>query len=280
MTEPVTDRRLLAANARVAASELRGQVTAPRFTDGTWQRVRVPVADLLSAPGGPRDRQLLYGQRIRVFDIHEGHAFVQSERDGYVGHVAADALGTDGVVTHRVAVRATHLYPAPDLKRHELGWLSHGSLLTVTSHHGAWCRTDSGAHVPAAHLAPLDGPPADPVEVARGLLGTPYLWGGNSAAGIDCSGLVQAALVAAGHACPGDSDQQREALGEVLAEDVPPRPGDLYFWRGHVAMAVDGATLIHANAHHMAVASEPIRTALERIGAREFGQLLARKRLP
>ena len=273
----MTDPRLFPANSRVAAAELHGQISAHHFTDGTWRRISVPVADLLRAPGGKRDRQLLFGQRVRVLEILAGVAFVQSARDGYVGYVAADALDADGQPTHRVAARATHLYPAPDLKRHEVNWLSHGSLLAITGREGAYAETDEGFFVPSAHLAPLDAPAPDPVATARLYLGAPYLWGGNSAAGIDCSGLVQAALIAAGHPCPGDSDLQFGAFGQVVDDADLPRPGDLYFWKGHVAMATDETTLIHANAHHMAVVEEPVETVMARAAAQP-GEFLGRKR--
>ncbi|MDV7144058.1 NlpC/P60 family protein [Tropicimonas sp. TH_r6] len=275
----MTDRRLLPANARVVASELSDSHAARRVTDGSWHRVSPPVVDLLCTPGGKRDRQLLHGQRVRVLDINEGMAFLQSERDSYVGYIPETALAPDAHATHRVAARATHLYPAPDLKSPESGWLSHGSLVTVTDRTGTWCETDMGHFVHHGHLVPLGSPPADPVEAAKVLLGTPYLWGGNSSAGIDCSGLIQAALFAAQIPCPGDSDLQCEALGEMLPENASPRRGDLFFWKGHVALAVDSETLIHANAFHMAVAYEPIDTALARIAANEFGALLVRKRL-
>lgn len=275
----MTDRRLLPANDHVAAIELRGEVDAPRYTDGLWQRIATPVVDLLRSPGGPRERQLLYGERVRVLDLRDGLAFLQSARDSYVGYADADALTADAAATHRVSAAATHLYPEPDLKSRECCWLSHGSLLRVMGQTGTWSRTDAGRFVHTGHIAPLEASPADPVATAQLYLGTPYLWGGNSRAGIDCSGLVQAALLAAGVPCPGDSDLQCDALGAALPAGTPPRAGDLYFWEGHVAMAVDSATLIHANAHHMAVAFEPIEGAMSRIAAKEFGGLVAHKRL-
>ena len=275
----MSDRRRLLANARVAAAELRGQVDAPAYADGTARRVVVPVADLCAAPDGPRDRQLLYGAHVRVLEVAAGWAFGAATDDGYVGYLRAASLGDPVEATHRVAVPATHLYPAPDLKRREALWLSLGARLRVVGQAGGFLETAEGLYVPAPHLRPLSEPFADPVAVAELLRGVPYLWGGNSAAGIDCSGLVQIACHAAGQPCPGDSDQQEAELGATLAPDTPPRRGDLYFWPGHVAWAVDGATLIHANAHAMAVACEPIDAALARIEAQGEGPLTRRARL-
>jgi len=275
----MTDRRRLLANARVAAAELRGEVDAPRYVAGTTRRVVVPVADLCAAPEGPRDRQLLFGADVRVLDVAEGWAFGAARDDGYVGYLRADALGDPVAATHRVAAPATHLYPAPDLKRREAGWLSFGSRVRVVSQAGAFLETAEGLFVPAPHLRPLNEPVADPVAVAELFRGVPYLWGGNSAAGIDCSGLVQVACRAAGLPCPGDSDQQEAELGATLGRGAPPRRGDLYFWPGHVAWAVDGTRLIHANAHAMAVACEPIDAALARIEAQGEGPLTRRARL-
>ncbi len=275
----MTDRRLLAANASVAASELRGVIDAPRFVDGTWHRITVPVTDLLRAPHGARDRQVVYGQRVRVFDSSDDMAFVQSERDGYVGYVAAATLGDDATPTHQVVVPSTHLYPAADLKQHETTWLSHGSRLTISGASADYAQTDSGHFVPAQHIAPIEHPADEPIKVASLFLGTPYLWGGNSRLGIDCSGLVQAAFLACGHPCPGDSDLQQDALGSKIPETAPILRGDLFFWKGHVAMAVDEQTLIHANAHHMAVAQEPLAPALARIASTDTGPVTARRRV-
>jgi hypothetical protein len=273
----MTDRRTLFATPRVAHVSLRGKVAAESFAEAVRQRIARPVADLCAGPGGARDRQVLWGQRVDVLERQGGWAFVRLARDAYVGWVETDALAGDLDATHRVAVMATHLYPAPEVRRHETHWLSFGSELRVVSASGAFFETAEGLFVPKSHLRPLNAPFADWVTAAQLHFGVPYLWGGNSALGIDCSGLVQAALLAGGIACPGDSDQQRGALGAEIAEGEPPRRGDLYFWKGHVAVAVDGETLIHANGHAMAVSYEGIAAAVARIAAE--GPLLARRRL-
>lgn len=274
----MTDTRQTPANGRVAAEHLRGQVTAPRFVEGTRHRIASPVADLLRRPGGPRDRQLLMGEGVTCFEIHQGWAFVQAARDGYVGYLLADHLTTPRHPTHRVAARATHLYATPDFKNPEIAALGHGSLLHVTGRTGRFARTPEG-YAPAVHLESLENPADDPVAVAALLLGTPYLWGGNSAFGIDCSGLIQAGCLACGLPCPGDSDQQAAVLGAHLSDAAPLRRGDLLFWTGHVAWVADPETLLHANVHHMAVAHEPLRAAIERIEAQGDGPVTARKRL-
>lgn len=237
-----------------------------------------PLVDLSRAPNRPRDRQLLMGEAVTVTGQRNGWAEVRARRDGYPGFVPEAALAPDAAVTHRVSARATHLYPAPDFKTPERAMLSLGARLDVLDETGRFARTPHG-FVPRAHLAPLDTPESDPVAVAGRLIGTPYLWGGNSALGIDCSGLVQMACLACGIPCPGDSGDQQAALGHPLPENAPLARGDLLFWRGHVAWAADAQTLLHANAHHMAVAFEPLQDAIARIEAQGDGPVTARKRL-
>lgn len=272
------DRRLTPANGRVAALRLKGQVEAETFTEGAPRSVAVPLADLLAAPGGARDRQLLRGEAVTLYEDHEGWAFVEAARDGYVGYVAAASLAEPVEATHAVAVPASHLYPAPELKTRELAGLSFGSRFRVVSAAGDFYETAEGQFVPKPHLRPLNRPFADPATVAQLFFGAPYLWGGNSIRGIDCSGLVQAAMLAAGQPCPGDTDLQEAALGEPLDPAEPLARGDLLFWKGHVAIAVDGETLIHANAHHMAVAYERAAAAIARIAAEGGGPVTSRRR--
>ncbi|KNG93312.1 C40 family peptidase [Pseudaestuariivita atlantica] len=267
----MTDPRLWPSNGRVAADELEGKATADRFVQGDDRRIARPVADLhCASTGGMLDRQLLYGDRFRVLDVQDGRAFGQAERGGYVGYVDASAVGDGPDPTHEVCVRATLGFSAPDIKQPAPLRLSLGARVTCVAAADGFAQTDAGLFIPDGHLRPLSAPETDMVAVAERLLGTPYLWGGNSADGIDCSGLVQAALRACGTDCPGDSDQQRAAFTPVSRA----RRGDLLFWQGHVAICVDSRTLIHANAHHMAVSYERRSDCVARIRASEGKDVL------
>lgn len=276
----MSDRRLTPANARVAHVSLGPAMAGQRMlVQGERALVTVPVADLLAGPAGPRDRQLLMGARVLVLERHSGHAFVRADRDGYCGYVAMTALGADGEPTHWVSAPATHLYSGPGIKTPETALLSLGARLQVTGTEGALSRTVDGRYVPTTHLRALGDWARDPAGVAESLIGTPYLWGGNSRSGIDCSGLVQAAHHACGIDCPGDSDMQEDSLGQPVESEGPYRRGDLFFWRGHVAMAVDSDRLIHANGFRMAVTYEGIADCVARILRQESLPLRRVRRL-
>ncbi len=269
----MTDRRFLRAAEGVAHDSLRGTLDGVRFTSGDWRQVAAPLADLWVTPGGARDRQLLPGARFCVLTTQGGWAFGYDGDDGYCGWVDAGLLADAVLLTHWVASAGTHLYPQPDIKVPERAALPMGARVCVTAFEGRFAATPDG-FIPAAHLRALGDWRDDPVAVARDLLGTPYLWGGNTRAGIDCSGLVQAAFRACGRDCPPDGDLQSAMAGaEVMAGDEI--AGDLVFWPGHVGIVAAPGRLIHANAHHMAVEEEDLAGAEARIAAK--GQRVTRR---
>lgn len=270
------DRRITPFSGRVAHVSLRGLVDAP-LTGGEAGYVVVPAADLLAQPHGARDRQVLLGDAVTVIDRDRGQVFGQMTKDGYCGWLEAAAVGAALPPTHWVASPATHVYPVPRAQARETMALSLGARLTVLAASGAWAETTLG-YVPSSHLRRIGDWVADPVGVAESLLGTPYLWGGNSRSGLDCSGLVQLSLHAAGQACPGDSDLQHD-LGAAIPDGAPLRRGDLLFWKGHVALVADADRLIHANGHSMSVAYEGIVAASDRITAQGGGPVTAQRRL-
>ena len=274
----MSDRRLTPANSRVAASHLRGQIKADKFTDGEPATIGQVVVDLCDSPDGNRDRQVLLGAGVTVFERRDGWAFVQAKRDGYVGYVRDSALTPLSAATHRVASSATHAYAEENFKSPDLLHLPFGAEVTVTNERPKFFETPLG-FVPKKHLRPLDQLFSDPATVAQLFFGVPYLWGGNSTRGIDCSGLVQTSYHACGHLCAGDSDMQSNGLGVALAEGAALQRGDLIFWEGHVAMMVDAETMIHANAHHMAVVYEGLAQATLRIKAQGDGDITARRRV-
>lgn len=273
-----TDQRMMPTNGYAAAIELKGQVEAARFVKGTVKSVKQPLLNLMDEPRGKRASQLLFGERFRVIDERDGYAFGQAERDGYCGYVVSGALGGEEQPSHWVAAPATHLYPKPEIKAPPEVAIFFGSQVKVVADHGDFVKIATGHFVPRAHVQPLKARFSDPVGVADLLLGTPYLWGGSSRWGIDCSGLVQMALLACGMECPRDSDQQR-SLGRDLHHREPYLRGDLVFWDGHVGIMASEDVLIHANAHHMAVAYEPIIEARNRFRDSKVGDIAAKKRL-
>ncbi len=273
----MTDRRLHPATGRVAHISLRGQVGDLALTEGVAMEIAAPWADLLAAPRGALDRQLVHGEGFCVLDIEHDHSFGFARKDGYCGWVRTDHLCAAQPKTHWVSAVASHLYPAPRVQAPPVNALPFGANLHVVGQSGGFAQTDAG-FVPLVHLTPLHQGFDDPVNVAERFLGLPYLWGGNSAAGIDCSGLVQAALLACGIMAPADSDLQR-ALGAEIPEHTPLQRGDLMFWRGHVALVVDAHRLIHANGHTMSVAYEGITDCTARIAASGGGAVIARRRL-
>jgi cell wall-associated NlpC family hydrolase len=265
------DPRVTPARADLAAKSLEGKVTAERFAEGRVMEVVEPTAPLRRTPrpDAPLDTEALKGERVTVYDSDaEGFSWGQLAADNYVGWLPSNALAPAGPAsTHKVTALRTFAFPGPSIKLPPLEALPLGATLVVARIADRMAVTASGAYVPAAHLVPLDTFENDFVAVAERFAGVPYLWGGKTALGLDCSGLVQVALTACGMTCPRDSDMQEAALGAPLADRGALQRGDLIFWKGHIGIMRDAKTLLHANAFHMAVATEPVAEALARIHA-------------
>jgi cell wall-associated NlpC family hydrolase len=272
MAEHPFDPRLTPARPDLAALHLEGKVAAARFVAGEPREVidaQAPVRRT-PTPDTPLDTQALKGERVIVYETtEEGWAWGQLEADGYVGWLPANALAEPGPApTHKVSAPRTLVFPGPSIKLHPVEALSFGARLAIARAEAPLAVTASAGHVPARHLAPIDAMETDFVTVAEQFLGVPYLWGGKTSFGIDCSGLVQVALTACGIPCLRDSDMQERTLGAARTPALSDlRRGDLVFWKDHVAIVRDEASIIHANAFHMAVAIEPTREAVERIRA-------------
>ena len=241
-------------------------------------RIIHSVVDLLREPEGLRDRQLLFGDMVTVVDEQDGWSRITAQKDGYLGWVTSDHLGPIEPETHWIVAVSTHAYAAADIKSPDQVSLSFGSRIRALSDENGFLETAIG-FIPETHAVPASSRLTDPVATAQLFLGTPYLWGGNSWFGLDCSGLVQAALLACGIPCPGDSTDQEREVGKVLPSGEPARRGDLLFWNGHVAWVAAENLLLHANAYHMAVALEPMDQAIARIDAKGDGPVTAHKRL-
>ena len=278
------DRRLTPARPDLAAISLQGIVAAPRYVAPRRMRVRAEVVALRAEPHpeAGMDTQALFGERIDVYEIDmEGWAWGQLARDGYVGYLAADDLADDSAeaaATHRVLAPRTFVYPARNMKTPPLSALPMNALVHAMDSDGTFARLREG-YVWAPHLAPLDFAENDFVAVAEHFLHAPYLWGGKTWQGLDCSGMIQIALQAGGIEAPRDTDMQAAHLGTPLPLDANLMRGDLMFWKGHVGVMRDADILLHANGHFMQVTAEPLIEARARIAANSFGEITTIRRV-
>jgi cell wall-associated NlpC family hydrolase len=269
------DRRLNAFRPDLADASLQGEVSAERFVEATPMRIADPVVDVRSEPRGDSGMttQLLLGDDVRVFEDYNGWCWIQNERDGYVGYVVDTSLDRrKDEPTHIVIAPRTFVYAGSDLRYPRLRTLSMGSLLTVVGgqeRRGTlYAMLPSGEAVIARHIVPVDQVALDYVAVAESLMHTPYLWGGVSGFGIDCSGLVQLALMLSGVDVLRDTDQQERTIGspfEPNGDYSNLQRGDLVFWKGHVGIMADDRIMIHASGDTMSVTREPLSEAIERI---------------
>ena len=274
------DRRVTLARGDLGRAELEGIVRAGAFADVAARQLTAPAAAVRAAPDAAAEMvdQILLGEGFDVLETTGDFAWGQARRDGYVGYVATAALGEVGPApTHWISALRTYAFAEPKVRAAPFGPLSMNALVTVEEVSGTWSRASGAGWIASRHLTPIGHVLDDYVAVAELYLGAPYLWGGRDSLGLDCSGLLQQAFYACGRTGPRDTDMQ-ERLG-AAADPAALARGDLVFWKGHMGVMVDGARLLHANAHHMAVAIEPLAEAVARIDAAGVGKPTAYRRL-
>lgn len=263
------DPRELPYRADLAADWLDGKVEAERFVAGEDFAVARGLVSVREAPNAAarQSTELLHGERFTVYERRNGWAWGQNQTDGYVGYLLEDTLGEIGPApTHEVVGLRSLLFPEPDLKTIPIDILHLTTRVTITDEDRGYARLAGGGWLWSRHLAPIDALEPDYIATARRFMGAPYVWGGRSSIGVDCSGLVQLSLARAGRTVPRDSDQQAAAVGTIVEDGVDAaEPGDLLYMKGHVVILSEPGRVLHANAHHMAVAEEPIGDFLGRI---------------
>jgi len=241
-------------------------------------RVISPVADLLDQPKGKRERQLLFGEAFEVVSKKDGYAIGKRCSDGYAGAISESDLGNWADPSHRIRDLGAQIYTGPDIKGSVLGHIPFQAEITVVGEEGDFVEVAGGGFVHAMQIESLAVVESDFTRTAERYLGIPYLWGGNSQYGIDCSGLVSAALRSANIPHPADSGEQERELGKNLTEDTRLERGDLVFWKGHVGIMFNDALLLHANGYHMRCVFEPLSEAENRIFEQGGGAITSRKR--
>lgn len=260
---PRLDPRTSIARPDLVEIGLADQVAAARYVEPLAMRCIVPRTAVRKAADAASTAisELLHGEDFDLFDIAGEWAFGRCVADRYTGWVPASSLGEPGAAaTHRITARIAPLFAAADIKAPVLAELPFGARVAGVPGE-RFLALETGGFIHNRHLAPTLH---DPLAIARIFTGAPYLWGGRTPDGVDCSGLVQAALAASGIACPRDSDQQRDQLGRAVDFDDR-AAGDLVFFPGHVGLLVDADTLFHANAHWMTTLAEPLADVITRL---------------
>ncbi len=265
------DPRLTPARPDLAAAHLRDKIAAAAYSVGRLMQAVRGATGLFATKSeySGQQTQLLFGERFQVYEEKDGWVWGQAALDSYVGYARAEDFGPPAPATHHVVAPATPLFFAPDVKQGAREILPMNAKLSVVEPGDRFARLGNGLFAFAGHIAPFDRAAPDWVSVAEQFTGAPYVWGGKTMAGIDCSGLVQSALEAGGIRSPRDTDMMEASLGTALSPHSPLARGDLVFWKGHVGIMLDAERLIHANGFWMQVSTEPLKLVEERTRARE-----------
>ena len=272
------DPRLTPANEIIACATLKGKIRHLNFVEGKNYQINVSFVDLLATPDGKRNRQLIYGSQVKYFGESDGWAFIQNTYDKYVGYVPRSAIVKETEKTHIVSAPLTHVFIEPNVKSRNIDMLPLAARVSGEMIENGFLETELG-WISISRLKRKTELSKDPIEISKLLQNAPYLWGGTTSLGIDCSGLIQISMLLCGLDCPGDSDQQMNTLGQNLDIGSPRKKGDILFWKGHVAWAVNERQILHANAYHMATVIEEANEAIERIKKQDNNNVIAHKRL-
>jgi len=278
------DPRIHAYRADLADERLSDKVQAERYVPGDLSHVHRDSVPLFSQPSfdGELQTEALFGEAVRIFEIRDGWAWGQNLTDDYVGYLPLEALSPGQLQpTHRVSALRTFIYEEANLKSPPIALISMMSPVAVIDRDGDFCELADKGYVYHSHLVPENEVDPDFVAVAERFLGTPYLWGGRTSLGLDCSALIQIGLLATGQFSRRDSDLQAASLGDLLNDTTELsqlKRGDLVFWKGHIGVMIDQKQLLHSNAHHMAVAIEPLEAAVQRIRINGGGEITALRR--
>jgi cell wall-associated NlpC family hydrolase len=277
------DKRLHAYRADIADEKLGGQVVAGRFVAGVPMEIAAPVVSVHREPSfsSMQVTQALFGEKILAYEVKDDWIWGQLQSDGYVGYIPGNAVTKAPMTaTHRVSELNTFMYPKPDIKSQPAINLPLNAQIEVIESDGKFSRLSNGLFVYSPHIKPYQEFERDYVAAAEKFLGVPYYWGGKTARGLDCSGLVQTAFQASGLEAPRDADMQEQKLGQnLMINDLDSlRRGDLIFWDGHVGIMLDERMLLHANGFHMMTVKEPLADAIARIEP-SGGPITSMKRL-
>ena len=267
------DPRVNAFRPNLADLSLKAFVQADDYVEPAIHQCILGVVPVYKEPNDktPRVTEIRYGEFVDVFEEREdGYIWLQNRNDRYVGYIRGEgALNVSiAALMNRVCALHSFVYAEPDIKSPVIDRLTLGSFVSLDGEVGDFYPMASGGYIFKKHVAPTDeAQTQDYVFTAGQLLNVPYLWGGRTTLGIDCSGLVQLALDMAGIDCPRDSDQQRELFGHPLPchwRDIVWKRGDLVFFKDHVGIMTGHEHMIHANAHAMQVTVEPLRDVVAR----------------